>query len=87
MASRDEVIKERIRYYTDWARSLWIGVLALTGGLGGLRLNLDSPAKGVLFLIGLVVDFLLLFGIILLHRRIERLMSELGKEKPWQDMS
>ena len=82
MASRDEVIKERIRYYTDWARSLWLGVLALTGGLGGLGLALDNPAKGILFVLGLVVDFLLVFGVILLHRRAERLLRDLGREEP-----
>lgn len=79
---RDEVTRERIRYYTEWSRSLWIGVLALTGGLAGLGLALDSPAKGILFLIGLVVDFLLVFGIIFLHTRIEKLIGELGREKP-----
>ena len=82
MASKDEVIRERIRYYGDWARSLWLGVLGLTGGLAGVGLNLDSPAKSVLFVLGSLVDFVLLFGIMLLHSRIERLMSDLGREKP-----
>lgn len=56
--------------------------MALTGGLAGLGLALDSPAKGILFLIGLVVDFLLVFGIIFLHTRIEKLIGELGRENP-----
>ena len=41
----EEEKKERIRYYADWARSLWIGVLALSGGLAGLGLAPDKPLR------------------------------------------
>jgi hypothetical protein len=77
----EEEKKERIRYYADWARSLWIGVLALSGGLSGLWLTLDSRWKTLLFVIGATVDFLFAVGIAILHRRIEKLLAALGREE------
>jgi hypothetical protein len=76
----EEEKKERIRYYADWTRSLWLGVLGLSGSLAGLWLNLDSRSKFLLFVAGVIVDFLLGAWITLLHRRIERLMTTLGRE-------
>ena len=78
----EEEKKERIRYYADWARSLWIGVLALSGGLAGLWLTLDSRWKILLFVVGATVDLLLAAGIAILHRRIEKLLTALGREGP-----
>jgi hypothetical protein len=77
----EEEKKERIRYYADWARSLWIGVLALSGGLSGLWLTLDSRWKILLFVIGATVDFLFAVGTAILHRRIEKLLAALGREE------
>ena len=77
----EEEKKERIRYYADWARSLWIGVLALSGGLSGLTLNLDSRPKIVLLVVGVIAELSLFIVIVLLHRRIERLMTALGREE------
>lgn len=77
----EEEKKERIRYYADWERSLWIGVLVLSGGLSGLWLTLDSRPKIVLLVVGAIVDFLLAVGITLLHRRVEELLSTLGREE------
>ena len=76
----EEEKKERIRYYADWARSLWIGVLGLSGGLAGLGLALDSRPKILLFVAGMITDFLLIAWIALLHRRIEKLLASLGRE-------
>jgi CHASE2 domain-containing sensor protein len=77
----EEEKKERIRYYADWIKSLWIGILALSGGLAGLALALDSHAKIILFVVGMIVDFLLVAWITLLHGRVERLMKALGREE------
>jgi hypothetical protein len=78
----EEEKKERIRYYADWIKSLWIGVLALSGGLGGLALALDSFPKIMLLTVGVIAEFSLFVVITFLHRRIERLMSALGREEP-----
>jgi len=77
----EEEKKERIRYYADWARSLWIGVLALSGGLASLTLSLDSRPKIVLLVVGVIAELSLFIVIVLLHRRIERLMTALGREE------
>ncbi len=71
--------QERIKYYSDWIKSVWIGVLALSGGLAGLLLNLDSRPKILLFAFGLMLDFVLGISVALLHQRIELLMKELGR--------
>jgi hypothetical protein len=76
----EEEKKERIRYYADWTRSLWLGFLGLSGGLAGLALALDSRPKIILFVVGTIVDFVLVAWIVLLHRKIERLMATLGRE-------
>jgi hypothetical protein len=76
----EEEKKERIRYYADWTRSLWLGVLVLSGGLAGLTLALDSRVKVVLLVVGALVDFVLGAWIVFLHRRIEKLMAVLGRE-------
>ena len=76
----EEEKKERIRYYSDWIRSLWLGVLVLSGGLAGLWLNLDSLSKLFLFVVGMIADFLLVALIAFLHGKIEKLMSALGRE-------
>jgi hypothetical protein len=78
----EEEKRERIRYYGDWIKSLWIGVLALSGGLAGLALGLDNRPRTILFAIGVVAEFLLFIAIALLHRSIERLMKALGREGP-----
>jgi hypothetical protein len=77
---KEEEKKERIRHYADWIKSLWIGVLALSGSLAGVWLNLDSGSKLFLFVAGMVVDFLFGTVIAVLHRKIERLLASLGRE-------
>jgi hypothetical protein len=77
----EEEKKERIRYYGDWARSLWLGFLALTGSLAGLGLALDSRLKVVLLIAGIIGDSFLVALIALLHRRIESLLATLGREE------
>ena len=78
----EEEKKERIRYYADWIRSLWIGFLGLTGSLAGLTLTLDSRPKIILLAVGLIADSLLAVLIAFLHRRVERLLAALGREEP-----
>jgi len=78
----EEEKKERIKYYADWVRSLWLGFLGLTGSLGGLGLGLDSRLKVILLVAGIIADSFLVALIALLHNRIERLLATLGREKP-----
>lgn len=73
--------QERIKYCSDWIKSLWIGVLALSGGLASLLLKLDSRPKILLLAVGLILDFALGIFIVLLHQRIDLLMKKLGRSE------
>ena len=44
----DDQIKERVKYYTEWIRLLWITLIGLSGGISGLLLGLDSPVRVIL---------------------------------------
>jgi hypothetical protein len=77
----EEEKKERIRYYADWTRSLWLGFLGLTGSLAGLGLTLDSRLKVVLLVAGIIADSFLVALIVLLHKRIESLIAALGRQE------
>ena len=73
----DDQIKEKVRYYTEWIRLLWITLIGLSGGISGLVLVLDSPVRVIL----LVVAAMLVIGsvvmILLVHRAILRLIGRL----------
>jgi len=73
----DDQIKEKVRYYTEWIRLLWITLIGLSGGISGLVLALDSPVRVIL----LVVAAMLVSGsvgmILLVRRVILRLIGQL----------
>lgn len=71
--------KEKIRYYIEWIRLLWIAILALGGGIASLIISLDNPIKSILFIIGLL--FLLIFFtlLMLVHSWILNILEAIKK--------
>lgn len=77
----DEQIKERIRYYTEWLRLLWITLLGLSGGISGLVLTLDSPVRVALLVLAVVLGIGVIGMVLFLHRLVLRSISRLKGEK------
>jgi hypothetical protein len=73
----DDQIKERIKYYTEWIRLLWITLIGLSGGISGLILTLDSPIRVGLLTFALVFGIGVIVIVFLLHRAILRLIGQL----------
>jgi hypothetical protein len=78
----DDQIKERIKYYTEWIRLLWITLIGLSGGISGLMLGLDSPMRATLSAFALVLAIGVVVMVLLLHRAILRLIRQLQGGKP-----
>jgi hypothetical protein len=73
----DEQIKEKVRYYTEWVRLLWITLIGLSGGISGLVLTLDSPVRAVLLAFAVTLGVGAVVMVFLLHRAILRLIGQL----------
>ncbi|MBI3300527.1 MAG: hypothetical protein HYZ72_00375 [Deltaproteobacteria bacterium] len=76
-----EGLKERIRYYTEWIRLLWVGMFLIGGGGISLLLTLDSHLKVFLLVLAALLEsvFATLVGIA--HRRITALIEHLEEGK------
>jgi hypothetical protein len=66
--------QERIRYYTEWIKILWLTLVANVGGVISLLLGPPWPWKIWLVVVGIAVAAALFFLIIVLHRTIEGLI-------------
>jgi hypothetical protein len=73
----DDQIKERVKYYTEWLRFLWITLIGLSGGISGLVLTLDSPVRMILLAIAVTLIVGAVVMILLIHRAILRLLRQL----------
>ncbi len=71
-----EAIKERVKFYTELLKLLWIFAIALGGGEVGLLINLNSSIKALLFFGGL---FLLLLTVIAIIYVLLTIKDELAK--------
>ena len=78
----DDQIKERVKYYTEWIRLLWITLIGLSGGISGLILTLDSPIRAGLLTFALALGIGVIVIVFLLHRAILRLIGQLQGGKP-----
>ena len=78
----DDQIKERVKYYTEWLRLLWIALIGLSGGISGLILTLDSPIRAGLLTFALALVIGVIVIVFLLHRAILRLIGQLQGGKP-----
>jgi hypothetical protein len=71
--------QERIRYYTELLKILWITLIADIGGVASLALGPSWPWKEWVILLGVVVGIGLLCMVVLLHIAIERFLRTGGK--------
>jgi len=72
-----EGTKERVRYYTGWIQLLWAGILLNGSGIVGLMLTLDSSARMILFISGLILEGIFTTLVFLAHRKINTLITKL----------
>ena len=77
----EDQIKERIRYYTEWVRLLWIALIGLAGGIYGLVLALDSPVRVALLIFAVILGIVATVIVFRLHLAISRLIGQLKGEK------
>ncbi|WP_461829179.1 hypothetical protein [Aquifex sp.] len=81
MDSLREAIKERVRFYTELIKILWLLVLAVGGGTAGLFLKgLNSPKSFILFSAGIFIVFLSLLLILKLVKDANSLLKRLEEE-------
>jgi hypothetical protein len=78
----DDQIKEKVKYYTEWVRLLWITLIGLSGGISGLMLGLDSPVRIVLLAVAVTLVAGAVGMILLIHRAILRLIGQLQGGNP-----
>lgn len=78
--NKEEYIKERIKFLTEYLKILWVVLIAVGGGSAGLFIKLDSPVKALLFLIGVAIITLTSSTIVLLTLEILRLLEKLKEE-------
>jgi hypothetical protein len=73
--------KERIRYYTEWIRLLWVGMFLIGGGGISLLLTLDSRLKVFLLVLAALLEGVFAALIGLAHKRITTLIERLEEIK------
>jgi hypothetical protein len=73
----DDQIKEKVKYYTEWIRLLWITLIGLAGGISGLALTLDSLVRAALLAFALTPGIGAIVMVFLPHRAILRLIKQL----------
>lgn len=73
----DDQIKERIKYYTEWIRLLWITLIGLSGGISSLVLTLDSSVRIILLVFALVLAIGVVVMVFRLHRAILLLLGQI----------
>ena len=82
MESLREAIKERVRFYTELIKILWLLVLGVGGGTVGLFLKGFSSVKSfILFSAGVFIVLLSLLLILKLVRDTNSLLKRLEEEK------
>jgi len=78
--TKEEYMKERIKFLTEYLKILWVVLLAVSGGSAGLFMRLDNPIKALLFLIGVATIILTSSTIVILTPEILRLLDKLKEE-------
>ena len=76
-----DALKERIRYYTEWIRLLWVGMFVVGGGVVSLLLALDSILKTFLFVLGMVLQVVFVLAIGIIHSKVTELIGRLEKSQ------
>lgn len=75
----DEQVKERIKYYTEWLRTLLIIILADISGTISLMTRVDkTPIELVFTIFGIFSIFILVIAIIWIsysiHKKIQKII-------------
>jgi len=76
-----EATKEKLKFYTEYLKLLWILEVAIGGGLISLLFSLDSAMKVLIFTGGIFVFFSILIAIIRLTLAIKMLLIKLEEEE------
>jgi len=73
-----EAIKERIKFYTELLKLLWILLIALGGGLSSLFLKGINSGKEILIILtGIILFVLVIVGVLKMIRDINKLLRTL----------
>ena len=71
-----ELIKEKIKFYTETIKIFWTLFIVLTGGLATLIFNLDNILKFGLFTLGLLFEYVVIMIIKDYNQKILKLLDE-----------
>ncbi len=73
-----EVIKERVKFYTELLKLLWVLLIALGGGLSGLFLRGVNEGKDILItMVGVILFIMAVIGVVKIIKDIHRLLKKL----------
>ncbi|EDP76488.1 hypothetical protein HG1285_02738 [Hydrogenivirga sp. 128-5-R1-1] len=77
---KGEIIKEKIRFLTEYLKILWVVLIAASGGSASLFMTLNSALKAFLLLVGVVAIVTTSSMIAILTLEILELFEKLKKE-------
>ncbi|NPA41670.1 MAG: hypothetical protein GXO18_05280 [Aquificae bacterium] len=73
-----EAVKERIKFYTELLKLLWVLLIALGGGLSSLFLRgVEGFKELLLILVGFILFVLVLLGIVIVVKSIQKLLKSM----------
>ncbi len=76
-------VEERIKYYTEYLKILWLIAITLSGGLASLFSdfgNFQRTERMILFVLGVYLLIVVVIGIIKLNLDIHKLLRKLEEE-------
>jgi hypothetical protein len=77
----EQYFLERLKYYFELLRLLWISLLAVGGGAIGFIVTTITPIKVLLASLGFAAAALLAISLIVLNRHIWRTLNEIKEVK------
>ncbi|WP_457599980.1 hypothetical protein [Hydrogenivirga sp.] len=77
---KNEAVKERIKFYTEYLKIFWITAIAIGGGVIGLFRFVETWKEFLLFVVGIWILGLILLGIIKLTVDINMLIKKLEED-------
>ena len=75
-----DIVQKRIDYLRDIKNNIWTATIVSIGGTIALLFNLDNKLKIILFIIGILVSFILLYAYFRKDDEIELQFAKLEKE-------
>ncbi|HID31282.1 MAG TPA: hypothetical protein EYP19_14965 [Desulfobacterales bacterium] len=77
----EQYFLERLKYYTELLRLVWVSILAVGGGAIGFIITTITPLKILLASLGFAAVALLVISLIVLNRRIWQTLNEIKEIK------